>query len=242
MLVTILRPTWYNHLSCWNLMKPSPQVLQDLTVVPMFSKGLNYQNSPRSEAARITASSWAFVQCLHGNSAWFDSPLVFTVRGISGSNKPVLHHGASLLYKLVLPLCLPQWAGKLVVGEDSPHLGYFLSFRGFMSQKVWLKIIWNWNLWSRKSFLLTWAHMDCIRVTDPSRTLPVSWVRITEAQFDTAQRASPKPCSAQGQGTHKRRLPVLTQCGQAPFLRACSLQCAKSQWNLPVAEGETRSS
>lgn len=50
---------------------------------------------------------------------------------------------------------------------------------------------------------------------DPSRTLPVSWVRITETGFDTAQRASPKPWSTQGQGPHERRLPVLMQCSQA---------------------------
>lgn len=84
--------------------------------------------------------------------------------------------------------------------------------------------------------------MVCIPVMDPSHTLPVSWVRITEAWFDTAQGASQKHWSTQGQGPHKWRLQQITQFGQAPFLRSRSLQCAMSQWTFTKAENENGSS
>lgn len=102
----------------------------------------------------------------------------------------------------------PGEPGELVIGGGSAHLGYFLFFRGFTSRKVWLKITWNWNPWSRKLFLLTWARTVCTPATDPSRTLPASWVRITHTPFGQAQRTSqnPAPCRAM----HKRCLPVLT--------------------------------
>lgn len=197
MLLVLLRWQWHPVVP--------DAVIQEVTVrlqqqkVQGFNSSLQVMALSFPECCALGRMYFAGFTCPGGSSglihiSWFYRG------GISCSSTPGSHCRAPLLssVKMLVLLCLPWWARRARDWRGSAHAGCLLFFRGSMSPKVCLKIIWSWNPCSRRLFLLTWARTGCTPARDPSRTLPVSWVRTAHthlAQHTELPKTFPEPCS-----------------------------------------------